>query len=62
MHVFSRFNFFVDTLKSEMSSTYLLLTHCELEHLSWSCKALNSKLAIHFHASVTFLLPILEIS
>ena len=39
----------------------LLLTHQESEYLSWSCKALNFLLAIHFNASVTFLLRVLEI-
>ena len=41
--------------------TLLLMHFRELEYLSWSCKALNFKLAIHFNESVIFLLRVLEI-
>ena len=44
-----------------MSSTHGFLRTENRSNLSWSCKALNHFLAIHFNASVTFLLRVLEI-
>ena len=39
----------------------MFITHRESKFMSWSCKVLVFSLAIHFNASVTFLLRVLEI-